>query len=54
MLGQALAFHDQGVLSLNAWASRTDEDRSTVIEALKQTGIVAGDRSKLRKITLEQ
>jgi len=50
----ALAFHDQGIMSLKSWASKTEEERTKVVQALKHVGVVAGDRSKLRKITLEQ
>jgi len=50
----ALALHDQGVSNLKSWASKGDEERSGVMEALKLEGIVAGDRSKLRKVTFDQ
>lgn len=50
----ALALHDQGVSNLKSWASTCDDERNGVIEALKLEGIVAGDRSKLRKVSFEQ
>eukprot|EP00041_Stephanoeca_diplocostata_P006888 m.95444 g.95444 ORF g.95444 m.95444 type:complete len:573 (+) comp16594_c0_seq5:409-2127(+) len=50
----ALAFHDQGIVSLKAWVSKSEEERARVVNVLKQVGVVAGDRSKLRKVTYEQ
>eukprot|EP00037_Helgoeca_nana_P028124 m.328102 g.328102 ORF g.328102 m.328102 type:complete len:396 (+) comp27686_c0_seq6:112-1299(+) len=50
----ALAFHDQGIMSLKSWASKTEEERTKVVHTLKLVGVVAGDRTKLRKVTLEQ
>eukprot|EP00038_Savillea_parva_P009669 m.185029 g.185029 ORF g.185029 m.185029 type:complete len:395 (+) comp16322_c0_seq1:251-1435(+) len=50
----ALAFHDQGIVSLKSWASKTEEERIKVVHALKQGGVVASDRAKLRRMTLDQ
>eukprot|EP00039_Didymoeca_costata_P020296 m.340778 g.340778 ORF g.340778 m.340778 type:complete len:308 (+) comp19526_c0_seq1:108-1031(+) len=50
----ALALHDQGIKNLRQWAACSENERVKCLENLRNDAIVAGDRSKLRKITNDQ